>query len=174
MSPERRFIPQNNIENTKSLEEKVLFFLNLNDSTVFPNNILPVKYLDPCTKHVMEHHYNINEKGEVINHYYGINKEKLNQENSADNKLLEKTLHEVRHRVQLEKNINLFSKEDIESYPIWLQEKIKILPKEINGNEYDTKVTEYILMYLFNKGLSVEEVSKLLGLGSEDLLDKIN
>jgi len=164
----------NKSEIPKSSIEEAISILNRNDSTIFPENPLPIKDLGGSAKHIMEHHYDCDDKGKITDHYYGINREKLSNPKITERELLGWTLHEIRHRIQLEKQIPLFSiRDNFELFPHWLQKRIKTLPKELSDKELDAKVTEYIIMFLFDKGTPAEELSKLLLTEPSILLDKI-
>lgn len=168
---------ENQFEKNITIEssmERAISMLNKNDSMIFPENPLPIKNLETSAKHVMEHYYDSDDKGKIIDHYYRINKEKLSNPKITDRELLGWVLHEIKHRIQLEKRTPLFSKSDkLESFPLWLRQRLETLPKELSGKEFDAKATEYIILFLFDKGVPAEELPKLLLATPSDLLDKI-
>lgn len=157
-----------------SSETKALYLLAESDRRLFPEKPLLIQDLDPSERHVMEHHYDIGSQGRIINHYYAINRERLRAHEATERDLIGWVLHEVRHRVQLEKKPVLFSRANVDAFPPNIRKRLDALPDALSDKEFDAKATEFILLGLFDRGVSLEEIVDLLLEEYPTLLNRIN
>lgn len=151
----------NSLENAK---DKTIFLLRNVDEAIFPGDILEINDLASEDTHKIEHSYEINKDGKIIEHSYRINSSYFEKEKPTNHEIISLVLHELRHRIQLQKGIAFFSIENTNSLPLEIKNKIEALPQEIKikQKELDAKIVEFILLHLFGNGWNIEELIPLL------------
>ena len=158
------------IEKLENNSEKLKEILVLGEKYLFPDNQLPVKIVEeiegkyedkiPAAAHVFDK----DKEGKIINESYEVNK-KIDKKDYDLNRLLKISFHEIRHRVQHNSSVELFTRENLEKlskeYPdLNLEVFIGKLPKELSPNDVDACVIERIAVFLWEKEFSLSDISE--------------
>jgi len=165
----------------KSNVEKIIENLEELDSTIFPEKPLLIKQGEIMEAEAV-HHFDKDEQGNLINHYYGIKKGLDEQDETS---LFGIASHEVRHRAQhqklneifTEKNLHLLDEIEYEPLKKYSQENKKEVSKlvkdiiqeiedekgrKLSGNDYDAVVVEALAKFLKRDGIPTSKIALFL------------
>ena len=170
------------IEELQKPSDKLKNLLNLIDESVFPENPLPVKIVKEIKSKykdripAAQHYFDENEKGEMLNEHYQVNK-RIDEEDYRLDSLIEVSIHEVRHRAQHTLPIELFTRDNFKKF----EEKyysLKLLkerlPKELSPNDFDACVVENLSLFLKKNCVSLSEISEnIIDKNAEDIFKNI-
>jgi len=174
-------------EKEKTNIEKLKGYISEIDSHSFPQKPLSIEVDEKNTiKEEAAHIYEKDEAGNIVKHYYMINKD-LDNKQDSDYSLFGIAIHEVRHRAQLEildqkdlfKKANLKLLDKIDYKPLKeLREKnnkeiseqvIDIIKKienkkgkKLSSNDYDAVVVEAISRLLYRHETPTYKTTKIL------------
>ncbi len=160
------------LEELESLEAdsaKLEWLLNFVDSHVFPQDPIPVKPMKEKSKSTCLLHFDRDKEGGFINQYYAVNKEKVDGRKNKLESLIEIAIHEVRHRVQREKDIKRITRKSFREfdnkYALFKDKdgrKLSDIIDEIYPNfglyQYDAKLIGIVSQVLFRKGVSLKDI----------------
>ncbi len=170
------------IEKLEYSSEKLKSILGLIDENIFPENPLPVKIVKKIESKykgkipAAKHYFDENEKGEMINEHYRVNKG-VDKGNYEFIDLKGVAIHETRHRIQHALKPELFNKENIkgfkEKYPA-LTFLIDNFPKELSPEDFDACLVENLSLSLIRNNVSLSEIlENIISKNPEEILKNV-
>lgn len=151
------------VKNRLMLWEKLIFQASPTEIVEFYNEELPaiIHYFDEV-------------KGEITNERYEINT-KINAEPSYVELADVLAIHEVRHKVQHNLDIEMFDKETARELEVkYSVNIINSMPPHLSKNDFDADIVERIGKFLIAKGVSEEFIAtQIISQNASDIIKNL-